>query len=98
MKRILAVRKKHQVFGRGSIECLRPDNGKVLAFYREHEGRVVLVVANLSRHAQSVELDLSRHEGRVPVELFGRSKFPAIGVGPYHFALAPHGFYWFSLA
>jgi maltose alpha-D-glucosyltransferase/alpha-amylase len=54
-------------------------------------------VANLSRFAQHVELDLSRFEGMVPVELFGRVEFPPIGELPYFVTLGPHTFYWFSL-
>ena len=54
-------------------------------------------MANLSRFAQFVELDLSEFEGLVPVELFGRTAFPPIGELPYFLTLGPHGFYWFSL-
>ncbi|MFN2537687.1 MAG: maltose alpha-D-glucosyltransferase, partial [Mycobacteriales bacterium] len=60
MKRLIAMRKQHRVFGRGSLEFLYPDNRKVLAFLREYEGERILVVVNLSRRAQYVELDLSR--------------------------------------
>src|SRR6185436_4774067 len=48
-KRLISLRNHHKVFGRGTVEFLRPDNPKVLAFVREHDGDVVLVVANLSR-------------------------------------------------
>ena len=39
MKRLIALRKKHKAFGRGSIEFLYPENRKVLAFVRKHETR-----------------------------------------------------------
>jgi maltose alpha-D-glucosyltransferase/alpha-amylase len=42
-------------------------------------------------------LDLSRFEGRVPEEMFGRTSFPAIGELPYLLTLAPRGFFWFDL-
>src|SRR5690606_26465863 len=70
-KRIISLRKSHQVFGRGEVELLTPDNGKVLAFFRHDERTRILIVANLSRYSQYVELDLSAHAGAVPVELFG---------------------------
>ena len=38
-----------------------------------------------------------RFEGRCPVEMFGRSRFPRIGELPYLLTLAPRGFYWFQL-
>ncbi len=97
MRRVIALRSQHQVFGRGSIDFLLPENAKVLAFTRHFEGETVLVVANLSRYAQTVILDLHEHRGAVPVELFGGSEFPAIVEGGYHLTLGPYGFYWFSL-
>ncbi|HVN50013.1 MAG TPA: maltose alpha-D-glucosyltransferase, partial [Acidimicrobiales bacterium] len=97
MRRIIALRSQHRVFGRGSIEFLLPENAKVLAFTRHHENETVLVVANLSRFAQTVTLDLHQHRGEVPVELFGGSEFPPIVEGGYHLTLGPYGFYWFAL-
>jgi maltose alpha-D-glucosyltransferase/alpha-amylase len=57
----------------------------------------VLVVANLSRFAQYVQLDLSAYRDLVPVEMFGRERFPTIGGEPYLLSLGPYGFYWFLL-
>jgi maltose alpha-D-glucosyltransferase/alpha-amylase len=64
---------------------------------RQFEDDLVLCVHNLARSAQAVELDLRAYEGRYPVELFGRSRFPRIGQLPYLLTLAPRGFYWFEL-
>jgi maltose alpha-D-glucosyltransferase/alpha-amylase len=97
MKRTIALRSQHPVFGRGTIEFLHPDNPKVLAFVRSHEDTDVLVVANLSRHSQSCALDLAAFEGRHPVEMFGATPFPTVGEGDYPLTLGPHGFYWFQL-
>ncbi|HSP55550.1 MAG TPA: maltose alpha-D-glucosyltransferase, partial [Dehalococcoidia bacterium] len=74
MKRLIALRKRYRAFSRGSIEFLFPDNRKVLTFIRRFEGETILVVANLSRFVQYVELDLSAFRGRRPVELFGHSE------------------------
>ena len=97
MRRIIALRKRHRVFGRGTIEFLFPDNPKVLAFLRRHENETALVVANLSRFSQYLELDLSKYHAMVPVEMFGQTRFPAIGTLPYLLTLSPHSFYWFML-
>ncbi len=97
MKRLLALRKRFKAFSRGSIRFLQPDNRKVLVFVREHEDEHILMVANLSRFTQAVELDLSDYEGRVPVELFGHTEFPRIGELPYFLTMGPHTFYWFQL-
>jgi maltose alpha-D-glucosyltransferase/alpha-amylase len=97
MRRVLAVRKAHQAFGRGTLRFLSPGNRKVLAYLREYRDEHILCVANLSRSAQPVELDLAAHKGRIPVELMGRTTFPPIGDLPYLLTLASHSFYWFDL-
>src|SRR5690606_26352940 len=97
MKRLIALRKRTRAFGRGAIEFLHPSNRKVLAFIRHWEDERILVVANLSRFVEYVELDLERYKGMVPVELFGRKPFPPIGELPYLLTLGPHSFYWMSL-
>jgi maltose alpha-D-glucosyltransferase/alpha-amylase len=97
MKRLIALRKRHLAFSRGEIELLAPDNGKVLAYFRTHGDDRILVVANLSRAAQYVELDLRADAGSVPVEMLGHGRFPVISDKPYVLTLGPHAFYWFQL-
>jgi maltose alpha-D-glucosyltransferase/alpha-amylase len=110
-KRLIDLRRRHPAFGRGSLSFLHPDNHKVLAFLRTWSGTPeggpngsagpveddILVIANLSRLTQYVELDLSAFQGRRPVELLGQSAFPVIGERPYLLTLGPHAFYWFGL-
>src|SRR5205823_7902047 len=81
----------------GSLEFLSPENPRVLAYVRRFEDECLLVVANLSRFRQFVELDLGAFQGLVPVELMGRSKFPSVAAQPYFLTLGPHDFFWFSL-
>jgi maltose alpha-D-glucosyltransferase/alpha-amylase len=97
MRRIIALRKRHPAFGRGSLRFLHPGNRRILAFIREHGDETILVVANLSRYAQWTELPLDGYEGRVPIELFGSIEFPRIGSAPYLLSLGPHSFLWFRL-
>jgi maltose alpha-D-glucosyltransferase/alpha-amylase len=97
MKHLIALRKRYHAFGRGSLEFLSPENNKVVAFVRRYEDETILVVANLSRFVQYAELDLSRFQGMEPVELFGRTRFPAVGPSPYFLTLGSHAFYWFLL-
>lgn len=101
MKRIIALRKRYKAFGRGALEFLHPDNPKVLAFLRRYRANPdeseerILVVANLSRFAQAVELDLTEFKGMNPVEMFGQTRFPAVRETAYSLTLGPHSFYWF---
>src|SRR5574341_118877 len=97
LRRLLQGRKQHPVFGMGDYEPLYPENRRVFAFTRQLGADVVLVVANLSRFAQPVELNLSPWTGLVPEEMFGRTPFPIIDNRPYRLAMGPHGFYWFRL-
>jgi maltose alpha-D-glucosyltransferase / alpha-amylase len=96
-KRMLAVRKTSRAFGRGTRRFLRPGNRKILAYLREFGNDTVLCVANLSRSAQPVELNLSSFKGRVPVEMLGRTAFPPVGELPYLLTISAYGFYWFKL-
>jgi maltose alpha-D-glucosyltransferase/alpha-amylase len=95
---MVAVRKEHPAFGRGTTALLYPRNRKVLAYVRQYNGDSILCVANLSRAAQAVELDLAQWKGSVPIELTGRSAFPPVGDLPYLVTLPAYGFYWFLLA
>ena len=102
MKRTIGLRRQHDLFGRGGIRFLHPDNPRVLAFVREPAeddptGERVLVVANLSRHSQACELDVSEFAGTVPVEMFGSTPFPMFTDQPYQVTLSPYAYYWFAL-
>ena len=100
-RRLIGLRKRFRAFGRGSLELLHPENHRILAFVRRHEGERILMVANLSRFVQRVELDLGAGSedlrGLEPVELMGGTRFPRLAEAPWELTLGPHGFYWFSL-
>jgi maltose alpha-D-glucosyltransferase/alpha-amylase len=76
---------------------IRPAIARCCAYVRQYSDEVILCVANLSRSAQATELDLSAWKDRIPLEMLGRSRFPAIGELPYMITLGPYGFYWFQL-
>jgi len=97
IQRVIRIRQRYPVFALGKIQFLNPSNKKVLAFQRLHEGRVVLVVCNLSRHAQPVEIDLSDFQGWTAIELFGETAFPEVTERPYQLSLGPYMFLWFRL-
>jgi maltose alpha-D-glucosyltransferase/alpha-amylase len=97
MKRLIALRKRHQAFGRGALEFLHPDNHKVIAYLRRDANEQILVVANLSRYVQCAEIDLSAYKGATPIEMFGRTALPVIGDRTYQVTLGPYAFYWLLL-
>ena len=97
MRNMIALRKLFQVFGRGTLSFLHPTNRKILAYIREYENQRVLCVANLSRFAQPVELDLSAYVGMMPLEMLGYVEFPRIRSTAYPLTLGPYGFLWLEL-
>ncbi len=97
MKRVIGMRKQYKAFGRGDIRFLSPTNAKVVAFFRSYEDETILVIVNLSRFSQAVELDMQEYKDFIPVELFSNNKFPVIKDDPYLITLGAHGYYWFLL-
>jgi maltose alpha-D-glucosyltransferase/alpha-amylase len=97
MKRMIALRRQHPVFGRGSLQFIQTRNRKVFVYVRRYEQDIVLCVANLSRTVQPAAVPLAQFAGLTPVELLGQTEFPRIDDHPYFLTLAPYGFYWFQL-
>jgi maltose alpha-D-glucosyltransferase/alpha-amylase len=97
MQQMIALRKKHPVFGRGAPPILKPENRRVLAFTRSYAGETVLCIYNLARSPQPVQLDLGEYAGRTPIDLQYRIAFPRIEASPYQLALNEYGFHWFVL-
>jgi maltose alpha-D-glucosyltransferase / alpha-amylase len=101
-RNMIALRKLFQVFGRGTLTFLNASNRKILAYLRELDQadgfcETVLCVANLSRFAQPVTLDLANYAGFEPVEMLGYVRFPTITREPYSVTLAPYSFLWLEL-
>ena len=97
IRRLIDVRMKHPLFGRGSLQFVGCDNRRVVAYLREYQSQIALVVNNLSRFAQPALLDLAACKDLIPVEMLGEHAFPRIGAQPYFLSLSPHSFLWFSL-
>lgn len=97
MRRMLQVRRQSKAFAFGELEFLHPENAKIVAFVRRYEGETLLVLANLSRYTQYVELDLTPYAGMTPVEMFGRTPMPEIKQGHTSFTVGPYGFIWMSM-
>ena len=97
MKRLVAMRKQHRAFGRGTLEFVGCPNRKVLAYLRRDDREAILIVVNLSRAVQPAPLDLKPFAGLIPIEMNGLTEFPRIGQEPYFLTLGPYASYWFTL-
>ena len=98
MRRLIALRRQHQAFGRGALRMVDSPNPHIIAFVREWRDEKLLIVANLSRFAQHGSLESTELTGLVPTELFGRTPFPPVTEAPYPLVLSPHAFLWFQLS
>lgn len=96
-KRIIRVRRKHQTFNTGVLKLIETNNPRILAFTRVDEHEAILVIANLSRYVQPVNVNLHNYLGRRPKEIIGGAVFPQITEDAYFLSLGPHAFYWFDL-
>lgn len=96
-RRVIAKRNKYKAFGRGCLKFINTNNPKVLAFVREYEDETILIVVNLSRYSQHVELDLQEFAGSVPMEVFSRNDFRVISDQPWGFSMQFKNYFWFLL-
>ncbi|MBF0208317.1 MAG: maltose alpha-D-glucosyltransferase [Oligoflexia bacterium] len=97
MKKLISLRKNSLPLSQGIVKILHPRNHKVLVLLRVYEQQICLLVANLSRHVEFVEIDLSEFKGSIPAEMFGGTEFPIITEKPVVFTLASHQSYLFEL-
>ena len=97
IRRMIKARKNYKAFGRGGLEFVNSKNKAVLTYIRQYKDETLLIVNNLSRYVQPVELQLQKYDKLVPVEIMGGVEFPPIGQWPYFLTLGPHSFYWLRL-
>lgn len=97
VRRMISVRKQYPIFSRGTHSFVPCKNPHVVAYVRELHGQTVLIVNNLSKSAQPVELNLATYAGATPIEMFGTQPFPIIGRDPYFVSIGPYSLYWFRL-
>jgi maltose alpha-D-glucosyltransferase/alpha-amylase len=103
---MLAIRKRHPVFGLGRYVNVETDNERVLAFLRilqdgdesGEEPETVLCVNNLAHTPQAATLRLPGHGGARIDDLFGGAGFPAVpSDGNITLSLGSRDFFWLRL-
>ena len=104
---MLAIRKRHPVFGLGRYVSVETDNEAVLAFLRilqdgdesGEEPETVLCVNNLAHTPQAARLRLPSHGGARIVDLFGGAGFPDVPAdGRLTLSLGSRYFFWLRLS
>lgn len=94
VKSILNMRQRFSAFGRGDINFLETSNSKVLCFIRKYNNQKIIILANLSRYSQAVNIDLREYEGSGLTEVFSQNVFPEIKTKDYPVTLGPYGYFW----
>jgi maltose alpha-D-glucosyltransferase/alpha-amylase len=103
---MLALRRRHPVFGLGSFVPLVADNPAVLAFLRvlsdgevdDEPGETVLCVHNLSGTPQSARIPLPALAGSALLDLFGGAGFqPVPADGQVIMTIGSRDFFWLQV-
>jgi len=97
MRRVINMRARYTAFARGEIHFIHTENSNVFAFVRSYEEETILVVINLSRFSQVVELDLEKYAGMQPIDVFSKGEFPPITSAPYMLTMGFHDYFWLKL-
>ena len=95
---LIAVRRQHSAFSRGSIEFLNSGNDGVLAFLRRFADETLVVVMNLAASPQQATLLLpSSAAGLTAIEIVDEVFLRPVEPGPYTLTLGPHAYCWLQL-
>jgi maltose alpha-D-glucosyltransferase/alpha-amylase len=97
MCEMIAVRKEHPAFGRGTCDFLEASNNAVLAYLRRHADETILVVNNLSAESQAAALDLSAFAGVQPRTLLAQDRPSPVTSSLYQLALDRYEYRWLVL-
>lgn len=93
LKQALRVRQQYPAFGRGSLRLLAPGNTTVLAYVREHNGEIMLVLNNLSAEAQPVGLNAPDFASATFQDVFTGEAVQSVN----SLKLAGYGYRWLKL-
>lgn len=97
IKNVIAMRKRLNVFGKGSMQFIESSNAKVLCFVRQHNDQRIIVVANLSQFSQATTLDLSEFKNCDITEVFSQNRFRSVEGRDYFITIGPYGYFWFQV-
>ena len=89
IRKIIAIRKQHHAFGRGTCEFLSLENHAVLAYTQRFGEETIVVANNLASFPQTLELGLEQPS----TDLLSRQEAPPLRA----FRIAPFEFLWLEL-
>jgi maltose alpha-D-glucosyltransferase / alpha-amylase len=97
IRRLLETRRCHPAFGRGSIEFLKTDNARVLAFVRRWQDDTVVVVMNLAATPEPVAIEVPPEMAAVSViEAIDGVLFSSFAGGSWVQTIPPQACWWLA--
>jgi maltose alpha-D-glucosyltransferase/alpha-amylase len=97
LRKLIALRKAHPVFGWGQAEILLVNSHAILALAVQDASETILALHNLSGVPQKFELDLGRWQGANLIDLFAGRALPAVASSPYPVEMNPYGYAWYRI-
>jgi maltose alpha-D-glucosyltransferase / alpha-amylase len=100
MRQLVALRKQHKsVLARGSLTFFdTTHNPSMLAFTRHYHDETLIVVHNLSEEANTIDLDLSEHRGKTPVDVLSNNRASTpVTAARHSITLSGYGSAWLHL-
>lgn len=99
MKKMVAVRKKHPAFGRGTFDWLQKENQTVAAYLREYQGERLVIANNLSGKNQTIQLDPAKVKSSAQlVDLFsGQLYSNSYSSNSRQLSLQPWQYLWLKI-
>ncbi len=98
IRRMIATRKRHRVFGRGTCEFLTTENNAVLAYLRQWKDTTILVAHNLAHTPQTIRLSLAQWTGCQVVDARTWKQHAPITCEPYALTLTPFESVWLEFS
>lgn len=95
LRRMIAIRRQHPVFGDGKLTLLSPKNKKILAYLRENNDEKVLALGNLSPEPQVLDLGELVINNQKFTDLLIDGETSQTEVAPLE--LEAYGFRWYRL-
>ncbi|WP_313278553.1 maltose alpha-D-glucosyltransferase [Timonella senegalensis] len=95
---MLAVRKRHPVFGLGRYDTVPSSEDSVFAYTRSNENETILCTVNFAATARSSKVTLPEFSGYAAVDLFGGSVLGHVDEsGELPIMLGSREFHWLAL-
>ena len=94
LRHLIDTRRDCPEIGWGTLELIETYDERVLAYRYQWQGRVLILVHNLSSEQCSVTLDLTAYEASHLVDLLGDRQYRSITHSSHEVALQAFGFSW----